>query len=117
MSNPEFSGTIALDVRDSKEDWEPYLAPKAPEGSPNILFVLYDDTGLGAWSPFGGEIEMPCLKKIAEKGLMIHAMAHGGSLLADPRHAPDRPQPPPQRQRQHHGGGERIPGPARPHAG
>ena len=41
-----FKGDIKLDVRDSKADWEPYIRKKAPEGSPNILFILYDDTGL-----------------------------------------------------------------------
>lgn len=35
---------IKLDVRDSKADWDPYIPKKAPEGAPNILFVLYDDT-------------------------------------------------------------------------
>jgi hypothetical protein len=40
-----FKGTIKLDVRDSTPDWEPYTPTKAPAGSPNILFVLYDDTG------------------------------------------------------------------------
>ncbi|MCK7492035.1 MAG: hypothetical protein MZW92_10560 [Comamonadaceae bacterium] len=24
------------------------------KGAPNILFVLYDDTGLAAWSAYGG---------------------------------------------------------------
>ena len=35
-------------------DWGPFTPKKAPEGAPNILFVLYDDTGLAAWSPYGG---------------------------------------------------------------
>ena len=43
-----FKGTVKLDVRDSKADWNPYIRKKAPAGSPNILFVLYDDT---AWLP------------------------------------------------------------------
>jgi arylsulfatase len=30
------------------------------------LVVLYDDTGLAAWSPFGGKINMPTLQKLAE---------------------------------------------------
>jgi arylsulfatase A-like enzyme len=40
------------------------------EGAPNILFVLFDDTGLAAWSPFGGRINMPTLQKLADYGLM-----------------------------------------------
>lgn len=65
-----FKGDIQLDVRDSKADWGPYTPKKAPEGAPNILFVLYDDTGLPAWSPYGGAINMPTLQKLADNGLM-----------------------------------------------
>lgn len=69
MSIKPFKGVIKLDVRDSVADWEPYIPQKAPEGAPNILFVLYDDTGLAAWSPFGGAINMPTLQKLADNGL------------------------------------------------
>src|SRR5215468_8481075 len=65
-----FKGVIKLDVRDSKPDWGPYLPPKAPEGAPNVLFILYDDTGLAAWSPYGGAINMPTLQRLADNGLM-----------------------------------------------
>jgi len=66
---PAFKGVIKLDVRDSKPDWAPYTAKQAPAGSPNVLFVLYDDTGLASWSPFGGRINMPTLEKLAANGL------------------------------------------------
>jgi arylsulfatase len=68
MSKP-FGGVIKLDVRDSKPDWTPYTLKKAPAGAPNILIVLYDDTGLAAWSPFGGRINMPTMQKLADNGL------------------------------------------------
>ncbi|NOQ65512.1 MAG: sulfatase-like hydrolase/transferase, partial [Methyloprofundus sp.] len=68
-NTPEFKGKIALDIRDSQADWSAYTPKSAPKGSPNILFVLYDDTGLGAWSPYGGSIKMPTLDKLAENGL------------------------------------------------
>jgi arylsulfatase len=64
-----FKGDVQLDVRNSKADWEPYIRKKAPEGAPNILFVLYDDTGLGAWSPYGGRINMPTMDALAADGL------------------------------------------------
>lgn len=64
-----FKGKINLDIRDSKPDWTPFLAGKAPEGAPNVLVVLYDDAGLAAWEPFGGRIEMPTLRKLADRGL------------------------------------------------
>lgn len=84
MSETEFEGTIELDVRDSIEDWDPYLAPKAAPGSPNILFVLFDDTGLGAWEPFGGDIVMPTLKRIADQGL-IYTQWHTAALCSPTR--------------------------------
>src|SRR5215831_7610744 len=66
---PEFKGKISLDVRDSTPDWGPYTPKKAPEGAPNFLFILYDDTGLAAWSPYGGRINMPTLDTLAANGL------------------------------------------------
>jgi arylsulfatase len=65
----DFKGTINLDVRDSTPDWGPFTPKKAPEGAPNVLFILYDDTGLAAWSPYGGRINMPTLQKLADDGL------------------------------------------------
>jgi arylsulfatase len=69
VSNKEFKGVIKLDVRDSTPDWGPYELKKAPEGAPNVLIVLYDDTGLAAWSPYGGRINMPTLDRLARDGL------------------------------------------------
>jgi len=65
-STTEFKGKISLDIRDSKSDWSAYTPKSAPKGSPNILFILYDDTGLGAWSPYGGGINMPTMDKLAD---------------------------------------------------
>src|SRR5262245_19296490 len=69
MSDKKFKGVIKLDGRDSVAHWQPIVPTKAPQGSPHILFVLYDDTGLAAWSPFGGRINMPTLQKLADSGL------------------------------------------------
>jgi len=79
-----FKGVIKLDVRDSVPDWGPYTPKKAPEGSPNILFVLYDDTGLAAWSSFGGRINMPTLDKLAENGLR-YTQWHTAALCSPTR--------------------------------
>src|SRR5262245_46042655 len=68
-SVPGFNGVMKLDVRDSKEDWTAFTPKKAPEGAPNFLFILYDDTGLAAWSPYGGRINMPTLDQLAANGL------------------------------------------------
>lgn len=84
MASKKFKGVIKLDVRDSKPDWSPYTLPQAPEGSPNILIVLYDDTGLAAWSPFGGGINMPTLQKLADRGLM-YSQWHTTALCSPTR--------------------------------
>ena len=83
MATP-FKGVIKLDVRDSTPDWEPFLPKKAPEGAPNVLIVLYDDTGLAAWSPFGGRINMPTLQKLADNGLM-YSQWHTTALCSPTR--------------------------------
>jgi len=84
MAQKPFKGTIKLDVRDSVPDWEPFTPTRAPEGAPNILFVLYDDTGLAAWSPFGGRINMPTLQKLADRGLM-YSQWHTTALCSPTR--------------------------------
>jgi len=65
----KFKGTISLDIRDSKPDWSAFLDPKAPEDAPNVLVILYDDTGCAAWSTYGGRINMPTLDRLARNGL------------------------------------------------
>ena len=65
----KFNGVINEDVRDSVPDWEPYLPPKAKEGSPNVLYIVWDDTGIATWDCFGGEVEMPTMSRLAEMGL------------------------------------------------
>jgi arylsulfatase A-like enzyme len=64
-----FTGNIELDVRDSKADWDAFLDQRAPKGAPNVLVILYDDTGQAAWSPYGGRIEMPTMDRLAQNGL------------------------------------------------
>jgi len=84
MPKKPFKGVIKLDVRDSKPDWEPFTLARAPEGAPNVLIVLYDDTGLAAWSPFGGGINMPTLQKLADQGLM-YSQWHTTALCSPTR--------------------------------
>lgn len=80
----EFKGKIELDVRDSTPDWEPYTPKTAPKDAPNVLFVLYDDTGLASWSPYGGAINMPTLDKLADQGL-IYTQFHTTALCSPTR--------------------------------
>jgi arylsulfatase A-like enzyme len=79
-----FKGKIELDIRNSKPDWGPFTPKRAPEGAPNILFILYDDTGQAAWSTYGGRINMPTLDKLAKEGL-IYTQWHTTSLSSPTR--------------------------------
>lgn len=66
-----FNGKIALDIRDSEPDWTPYAAPTAPEGAPNVLYLVWDDTGIATWDCFGGLVQMPAMSRIAERGVRL----------------------------------------------
>jgi arylsulfatase len=79
-----FKGVINLDVRDSTPDPDLFTAEQAPEGAPNVLIILYDDTGLAAWSPFGGRINMPTLQRLADNGLM-YSQWHTTALCSPTR--------------------------------
>jgi arylsulfatase A-like enzyme len=68
---PEFAGKIELDIRDSEPDWGPYAAPTAPDGAPNVLYIVWDDTGIATWDCFGGLVEMPTMSRIAERGVRL----------------------------------------------
>jgi arylsulfatase A-like enzyme len=64
-----FKGVINLDTRDSTPDWEPYVQPVAPEGAPNVLYIVLDDVGFSAMEPWGGLIETPNINRLAANGL------------------------------------------------
>ena len=63
------NGKIGLDIRDSMPDWAPYLAPKAPDGAPNVLYIAWDDVGYGTMDVFGGPVETPNMRRIADRGV------------------------------------------------
>ena len=68
MSKP-FKGIVNIDIKDSVPDWEPYTQPVAPEGAPNVLYMVLDDVGFSALEPYGGLIETPNIARVAGRGL------------------------------------------------
>lgn len=80
----DFEGVIKLDVRNSKPDWTPFTPKAAPKGAPNVLFILYDDTGMAAWSTYGGRINMPTLDRLAKNGL-TYTQWHNTALCSPTR--------------------------------
>jgi arylsulfatase A-like enzyme len=45
------------------------VAPKAPRGAPNVLYVVLDDVGYGWSDTFGGMVETPNITRLANNGL------------------------------------------------
>ena len=68
MSEP-FKGTINVDIRDSEPDWAPFEPPKAPDGAPNVVYIVLDDVGFSAMNCYGGPIETPNIERIAADGV------------------------------------------------
>ncbi len=62
-------GTINVDIRDSEPDWSPFEPPQAPDGAPNVVYVVLDDVGFSAMSCYGGPIETPNIDRIVDKGV------------------------------------------------
>jgi hypothetical protein len=67
MSEP-FKGTINVDIRDSEPDWSPFEPPRAPNGAPNVVYIVLDDVGFSALGCYGGPIETPNIDRIAAQG-------------------------------------------------
>ena len=64
-----FRGSISTDIRDSVPDWAPFEPPAAPEGAPNVVYIVLDDVGFSALSSYGGPIETPNIDRIAADGV------------------------------------------------
>jgi arylsulfatase A-like enzyme len=67
--NKPSQAKVGLDIRDSTPDWTPFQPPEAKKGSPNVLYIVWDDTGVAAWECFGGLISTPNIDRIVKKGL------------------------------------------------
>jgi len=64
---PQFGGKIERNAAQSTPYWPARVVP--PQGAPNILLIMTDDTGFGVSSTFGGVIPTPNLDRIAANGL------------------------------------------------
>ena len=82
----EFNGVVNEDIRESEPDWSSYEQPKAAEGAPNVLFVVWDDVGFSAFEPFGGPINTPTMRRIADLGLR-YTQFHTTALCSPTRAA------------------------------
>ena len=113
----EFKGKIELDIRDSEPDWGPFAAPTAPENSPNVLYLVWDDTGIATWDCFGGLVEMPAMTPDRRARGAAVAVPHHRAVLADPGVPADRSQRHHRGHGHHRGVHRGFPQLQRPHPG
>jgi arylsulfatase A-like enzyme len=64
---PEFKGVIGTTYKDSKPDKISLVNP--PQGAPNVLMILIDDSGYGQWGTYGGQVPTPNLDRVAKSGI------------------------------------------------
>ena len=64
-----FGGVVNVDIRDSVPDWSPFQPPKAPEGAPNVVYIVLDDVGFSAMACYGGPVETPNIDRVVAAGL------------------------------------------------
>lgn len=77
-----FSGVIGRTFDVSEAAWP---APvRAKEGSPNVLFIVQDDTGFGQIGCYGSPIKTPNLDSLAKNGLLFNNM-HTTALCSPSR--------------------------------
>jgi arylsulfatase len=63
----EFRGTVATTAAESTPWWAP--RPTAPEGAPNVVLVVLDDTGFAHLGCYGSDIDTPHIDRLAAGGL------------------------------------------------
>jgi arylsulfatase A-like enzyme len=66
-SDINFGGVIGRTLSDSVPEWTDPPAPS--EGSPNIVFILLDDTGFAHFGCYGSNIDTPNFDRLANGGI------------------------------------------------
>ena len=77
-----FPGVIGRTFDQSTPAWP--MPNRAKEGSPNVLFIVQDDTGFGQLGCFGSPIKTPNLDSLAKGGLTYNNM-HTTALCSPTR--------------------------------
>ncbi|MDC9824205.1 arylsulfatase [Devosia sp. ZB163] len=77
-----FPGRMGRTIDESQPAWP---APeRAAAGSPNVMFIVIDDTGFGQLGCYGGPIETPNIDRLAKNGLLFTNM-HTTALCSPSR--------------------------------
>ncbi len=69
IPDPHWVGVTTYDAKDPDTVFPPITPIRPPEGAPNVLIVLIDDTGFGASTAFGGPCNTPTFERLADEGL------------------------------------------------
>jgi arylsulfatase A-like enzyme len=77
-----FPGTIGRTADESTPAWPAVV--RAPAGTPNVLFVVLDDTGFGQMGCYGSPIETPTFDRLAADGVQFTSM-HTTALCSPSR--------------------------------
>ena len=86
-----FPGVIGRTADESSPAWPAPM--RATEGTPNVLFIILDDTGYGQFGCYGSPIETPNIDALAKSGVSYNNM-HTTALCSPTSFLhPDRAQP------------------------
>lgn len=83
FSPTPMSSVVKPRLQDSTMKW-PAEPQRLAKDAPNILIVLLDDTGFGVSEVFGGEVETPAFKQLADEGLRYNTF-HTTSICSPTR--------------------------------
>ncbi len=67
IHEPEFGGVIGRTYQESQPWWPEPVSP--PEGAPNVVVILLDDTGFAQFGSYGSSIDTPNMNRLAANGL------------------------------------------------
>ncbi len=99
-------GLTTYDAKDPDTAYPPIEPLLPPEGAPNVLIVLIDDTGFGAASAFGGPCATPNAERLAAGGLKYNRFHTHSAVRADAGGHAERPKSSLGRNGQHHRDGD-----------
>jgi arylsulfatase A-like enzyme len=86
IPDQQYAGPVYEDAKDPGAKFPPIEPLRPPDGAPNVLIILLDDTGFGASSAFGGPCATPTAERLAENGLKYNRF-HTTALCSPTRQA------------------------------
>ena len=72
FATPPMGGSVGNTLQESVHKWR-QVQNRLPEDAPNIVIVMFDDSGFGNAETFGGEIATPTLSRLADEGIAYNA--------------------------------------------